>query len=552
MATRTINLEIALGGESAFNDEMRKVTANLSGLKSEMALCSAEFKGNEKSQAALAEKSRILTAQVSQQRERVKALTEMYEKQKKELGEDAAATDKYRKDLNNAKAVLAQMERAQADTNDELKKASSLYGKAKQWLDNLSPAAKKAASAILAVGKGALSASAHLAKWTASAASAIAAATGTALAAGIKTLSEWGTAAIESAKAAEEAGEPLSNAQRQWLDYSETLDKLKPRAESAKAAMSTLLLPALNLLSKEGGALLSGFDAELNAAAGDPARMGRVISKYITQAAKLIADKLPEIMQLAEEFLTALGAGFEGDKEQILASVESIINTLVSAIADHADDIADIAVTLITSLGGALIDSAPELLAAGLELIIKLAEGLLLGLPKFLTETVPELIKQTKDKLVELGPELAAAGHEIGQALFGGVIERVNAAKQWLAETISNIAAAISNFFRYGTGGIEARQNVIPDPYYDGYATGLPYVPYDNFPALLHKGEMVLTAAQSAQYRAASGSAVGDGVQGGKPASGVNIQNINIQSVPQTPAETAAAIRSALEQARWI
>lgn len=33
------------------------------------------------------------------------------------------------------------------------------------------------------------------------------------------------------------------------------------------------------------------------------------------------------------------------------------------------------------------------------------------------------------------------------------------------------------------------------------YAVGLDRVPYDNYPALLHKGEMVLTAAEASAFR---------------------------------------------------
>jgi hypothetical protein len=38
------------------------------------------------------------------------------------------------------------------------------------------------------------------------------------------------------------------------------------------------------------------------------------------------------------------------------------------------------------------------------------------------------------------------------------------------------------------------------------FALGSDYIPYDNFPAFLHKGEMVLTAEASSQYRAMGGT----------------------------------------------
>ena len=55
-------------------------------------------------------------------------------------------------------------------------------------------------------------------------------------------------------------------------------------------------------------------------------------------------------------------------------------------------------------------------------------------------------------------------------------------------------------------------QNIsIPTFLLGGYAVGLDRVPYDNYPALLHKGEMVLTAAEASAYRFGGSSGVGGG-----------------------------------------
>jgi hypothetical protein len=86
-------------------------------------------------------------------------------------------------------------------------------------------------------------------------------------------------------------------------------------------------------------------------------------------------------------------------------------------------------------------------------------------------------------------------------------------------------------------------------------SVGLDYVPYDEFPAILHKGEAVLTAAEAAVWRAGkkSGEAEAPATttqQTSSPTSGITIvQNIN--AVPQTPVEFAAATEAYFEQARW-
>ena len=82
-------------------------------------------------------------------------------------------------------------------------------------------------------------------------------------------------------------------------------------------------------------------------------------------------------------------------------------------------------------------------------------------------------------------------------------------------------------------------------PYVDGehsgragkFAVGLPFVPRDDFPARLHYGERVLTRQENESYSKGQGA-------GGRT-------TINIQTVAQSPAQTAAAITAALARARW-
>ena len=75
-----------------------------------------------------------------------------------------------------------------------------------------------------------------------------------------------------------------------------------------------------------------------------------------------------------------------------------------------------------------------------------------------------------------------------------------------------------------------------------GFATGLYSVPYDNFPALLHRKETVLTRAQADEYRKG-------GV--GSAESKQDIYNINIQSTAESPSETAAYIKQAMRTLRF-
>lgn len=111
MATRTITTKLAVDGEKEFKSQMSSVNNELRTLKSEMKLADAEFKGQANTLEALTEKDRILRDEYAQQAEKVKALEQAVADASRAYGDADEKTDKYRQQLNNAKADLINLDR---------------------------------------------------------------------------------------------------------------------------------------------------------------------------------------------------------------------------------------------------------------------------------------------------------------------------------------------------------------------------------------------------------------------------------------------------------
>lgn len=132
---------------------------------------------------------------------------------------------------------------------------------------------------------------------------------------------------------------------------------------------------------------------------------------------------------------------------------------------------------------------------------------------------IAEWFTKTIEKVVEWAVELKNKGTQAAKDLLDAVVTGlaelpgkifdlgVNAAKNllegiksmggWLKEQVGNFVDGIVSGF---TGTVQTNGS---------HAGGLDYVPYNNYVANLHRGEMVLTSAEATEYRKGNANAAG-------------------------------------------
>lgn len=112
----------------------------------------------------------------------------------------------------------------------------------------------------------------------------------------------------------------------------------------------------------------------------------------------------------------------------------------------------------------------------------------------------------------------AAKSASNGAARAAALASRVSSLNSKLGSA-SSAAAGLPGAISGLISSVRAAGAKVQAPTATKYAVGLDYVPYDNYPAILHKGEMVLTAAQASAFRFGGAGSSGGGIDAGALAS---------------------------------
>ena len=301
--------------------------------------------------------------------------------------------------------------------------------------------------------------------------------------------------------------------------------------------------------------------------ADDNANFKQLISNFVDSATTVASNIIPRIeaaldgaAELIESMVPVIMDELPGLIEtaipKLAQSAVNIVQTLVTGISTNAAQLIDSAIQIITVLGNGIYQMLPTVAQSALQIVLTLVSKLNENLPQML-DTAGQMMIAFVEGVSEHLPDIILAAESIVQTLLTYFIEHlpdiVQGAMQIGSAAVKGISdgwtAAWSGFIDMVMGMVNAIINRIKSAFSHigvkiggagrSHAGGLDYVPYNNYSANLHRGEMVLTADEADKYR-----------RGQRANNGFTV-NQTIYAAKQTPVELAASTAAYFQQARW-
>lgn len=243
-------------------------------------------------------------------------------------------------------------------------------------------------------------------------------------------------------------------------------------------------------------------------------------SDIIGETIGQFASSLPEFVTTALDIVESLGAGIKNNQSEIADGVVKTITTLVSG----------------------LLAALPVLLKTGGSLLLEIARGI--------AKSLPEIVVQAADIVAELVNSLWTHRWDILQAgadIVNGIMAGIASVWQSLVDWFNGLW---SSLFSGRSVDVRVNAHAGGGGSFDGsHANGLDYVPWDNYIANLHKGEMVLTRNQADMLRNTGYMYLPQNGGGGQAQSTQKVYNFSGFSIQiyQQPGEDEDALLDRLE-----
>lgn len=290
---------------------------------------------------------------------------------------------------------------------------------------------------------------------------------------------------------------------------------------------STTIQGSVNATKSAWSNLVTGI-------ADDNANFEQLISNFVDSATTAASNIIPRIevalngaAKLIESLVPPIMAELPGLIETVLPqlaqSAVNIVQTLVTEISTNAAQLIDSAIQIITVLGNGIYQMLPTVAQSALQIVLTLVSKLNENLPQMLdtagqmliafvegvSEHLPDImlaaasiVETLLTYFIEHLPDIVEGAMQMGDAVIDGIIDGISAAWDSLVSWFNGLW---DNLFGNRSVNVDVNSSGT-----DGsHAGGLDYVPYNNYVANLHRGEMVLTADEAAAYRKGEANTAG-------------------------------------------
>lgn len=243
------------------------------------------------------------------------------------------------------------------------------------------------------------------------------------------------------------------------------------------------------------------FQAQLDACGSEQER-NRLITETLSATYRDAAEAFKEnnAQTLAardaqaqlDEALAKLGGAVSEVKTSLMSEFAPAIADIVSAFVDFTKGVDGAEVQLqqsVQNMINKIMEKLPDFLSFGMDVIVAIVTGIIQNMPHLIAQA-PELVWMFIQALMDVYGELYDAGQDLMSELWDGVKSIWNDLKSWFEDKVSWITDKLF-FWR------SAQSEMSGDSSDGSHASGLPYVPYDGYRAILHKGETVVNAASS-------------------------------------------------------
>lgn len=322
-------------------------------------------------------------------------------------------------------------------------------------------------------------------------------------------------------------------------------DNIMPRIETALKGVGKLIQKLAPIISEKIPELVDEvlpnlisaaqelFDGVLAALPGIIQAIVEVAPMIINTLVTAIIEFLPQLMEAAFQIVGFIGTSIIENLPQLIQAALEIIANLATYLAEALPDLIPTIVDIVLEIVETLIDNLDMLIDPALQIIVALAEGIIRALPK-LVEKVPILIEKFMQAIVSNQAKIFNTGWDIVVSLVKGVVASipnlVASIPGLISAYVNGVVATLGNIVNLGKRIVSSIKDGISSAWssltswFNGiwdslfgkktvdvsvnksstgksHAIGLDYVPYNNYAANLHRGEMVLTAREAEQYR---------------------------------------------------